>query len=333
MTTVPLIRASQLGPFVKGLDALHVPVAESLERARIPAEALDKPDMLIPALPLYTLLGTVAERTGIADLGFRIAESTRVDEVGRIGRRVAAARTLEEVLRTFVTEVRGHSSIAAFWLTDDGEDIWFCRRGQGGVRVGAWEVEQYVVASMVKLVRLVQPDWHPTRVHLQAVDTPGLEKSETLAGAWIERGRDATAIAIPRALLAAPTLAPAQPEPEQAWETETMPVGDFIGSLKAALTPYVLEGYPDVKVGAELAGMSVRTLQRRLTSQGCSYSEVIASVRFDLARAMLRDPDIKIMDVAKRLGYSAPGHFTRAFHRWAGMTPRAWRRKAIRIED
>lgn len=331
MTTIPLIRASQLEPFVRGLDRLDVDVAESLERARIPADALAKPDMLIPALPLYTLLGTVAETHGIADLGFRIAEATRVEEVGRVGRRVAASRSLEEVLRTFVTEIRGHSTIAAFWLTDDGEDIWFCRRGQGGVRVGAWEVEQYVVASMVQLVRLVKPDWRPERVHLQAVDTPGLEASDSLAGARIERGREATAIAIPRALLAAATVAPAQPEPEQAWSAESMPVGDFIGSLKAALTPYVLEGYPDVKVGAELAGMSVRTLQRRLTSHGCSYSEVIASIRFDLARAMLRDRTVKIMDVAEKLGYSAPGHFTRAFQRWAGMTPRAWRRNAILI--
>ena len=331
MTTIPLIRASQLEPFVRGLDRLDLPVAESLERARIPAEALRKPDMLVPALPLYTLLGTVAETHGIADLGFRIAESSRVEEVGRVGQRVASARNLEEVLRTFVTEIRGHSTIAAFWLTDDGEDIWFCRRGQGGVRIGAWEVEQYVIASMVQLVRLVQPGWRPQRAHLQASDTPGLELSDSLAGAQIERGREATAIAIPRALLAAATVAPADPLPETAWNAESMPVGDFIGSLKAALTPYVLQGYPDVKVGAELAGMSVRTLQRRLTSHGCSYSEVIGSIRFDLARAMLRDPSIKIMEVAHKLGYSAPGHFTRAFQRWAGMTPRAWRRTAVRV--
>ncbi|MDF1702454.1 MAG: helix-turn-helix domain-containing protein [Planctomycetota bacterium] len=332
MQSIPLIRASQLVPFVQGLGELDLPVAESLARAHIPAAALGHPDMLIPALPLYTLLGTIAEEHGIADLGFRIAQANRVEAAGRIGRRVASARTLEEVLRTFVTEIRGHSTIAAFWLMDDGEDIWFCRRGLGGVRVGAWEIEQYVVASMIQLIRLVQPDWRPQRVHLQTAQTPGVERCDLLAGATVVRDREATAIAIPRVLLGAATVAPRQAvDSEPAWSAASMPVGDFMGSLKAALTPYVLQGYPDVKVGAELAGTSVRTLQRRLTAQGCSYSEVIAAIRFDLARTLLRDRTLRIMDVARQLGYSAPGHFTRAFQRWAGMTPRAWRRTSVPV--
>ena len=66
-----------------------------------------------------------------------------------------------------------------------------------------------------------QPDWRPERVHLQAEATPGLEKSELLAGARVVRGREATAIAIPRQLLGAPTLAPATPvEQEATWSAE-----------------------------------------------------------------------------------------------------------------
>jgi AraC-like DNA-binding protein len=41
---------------------------------------------------------------------------------------------------------------------------------------------------------------------------------------------------------------------------------------------------------------------------------------------LLRDPARSIDEIAARLGYSDAANFTRAFRRWTGMTPRAFRR-------
>src|SRR5262245_6318699 len=42
---------------------------------------------------------------------------------------------------------------------------------------------------------------------------------------------------------------------------------------------------------------------------------------------MLTNPERKIGDIAGVLGYTDPGHFTRAFRRWTGLTPREFRRR------
>lgn len=47
--------------------------------------------------------------------------------------------------------------------------------------------------------------------------------------------------------------------------------------------------------------------------------------RVQLAKRLLQDTDIALRDVAVRAGFRTQGHFTGVFHRYAGVTPRAWR--------
>lgn len=84
---------------------------------------------------------------------------------------------------------------------------------------------------------------------------------------------------------------------------------------------------PNIAETAKAAGMSVRTLQRRLLQDKRTYSQLLEEVRFEIARRLLSDPSVTLAKAARRLGYSDPAHFTRAFHRWAGTTPSAYRRR------
>jgi AraC-like DNA-binding protein len=72
-------------------------------------------------------------------------------------------------------------------------------------------------------------------------------------------------------------------------------------------------------------GTSVRTLQRRLRATGLTYTEIAQRARCAEAQRMLKDWRPRIGDIARALGYSDAAHFTRAFQRWTGQTPRAFR--------
>lgn len=76
---------------------------------------------------------------------------------------------------------------------------------------------------------------------------------------------------------------------------------------------------------AVLLGVSERTLQRRLTELGRSFSDVVEDFRREEAARLLSTPGVALVEIASRLGYAEQTSFTRAFRRWTGSTPGAWR--------
>lgn len=73
--------------------------------------------------------------------------------------------------------------------------------------------------------------------------------------------------------------------------------------------------------------MSVRTLTRKLQSQGWSYQRLIDEVREIHARRYLSDPTRPISAVAQLLGYADSSGFHRAFKKWTGLSPTQYREK------
>ena len=86
-------------------------------------------------------------------------------------------------------------------------------------------------------------------------------------------------------------------------------------------------GAPDIREVASMVSTSARTLQRRLRGAGLTYAGLVQQARCEAASRMLLESDQSVSDVARTLGYSDPAHFTRAFHRWTGLTPRGFRRR------
>lgn len=85
-------------------------------------------------------------------------------------------------------------------------------------------------------------------------------------------------------------------------------------------------GHPSLSRAARALGISSRTLQRRLAEAGLCYSVLLDEARFERARCLFENPGERLCDIAAALGYADAGSFTRAFERWAGMSPRDYRK-------
>ena len=197
----------------------------------------------------------------------------------------------------------------------------------------AWQQDDhFCLGLIISAVRLAAgPRWQPTEVHLQTGEAAGLRDAKTLAHARIVFGQRATMVAVPRTLLATPLSPSATPDLSadviDDWQSSA-PVQDFVGSVRQAVeTLSCGDEYPTVGRTAAFVGMSVRTLQRRLAALGVSHDALVGRTRFATAAAVLEQTDAKILDLALDLGYSDHANFTRAFRRWAGCSPREYRRK------
>ncbi|MEU7649677.1 AraC family transcriptional regulator [Streptomyces huasconensis] len=78
------------------------------------------------------------------------------------------------------------------------------------------------------------------------------------------------------------------------------------------------------EIAARLA-VSPATLRRRLAEEATSYQRLKDAVRRDAAIAGLAEGGEPIAELAARLGFSEDTAFHRAFRRWTGTTPGAYR--------
>ncbi|MCX5377812.1 AraC family transcriptional regulator [Streptomyces sp. NBC_00091] len=89
-----------------------------------------------------------------------------------------------------------------------------------------------------------------------------------------------------------------------------------------------LRGAPRLpELGEVAAGLAVSpaTLRRRLHQEGTSFQQLKDHVRRDAAIAGLAESGEPIAELAARLGFSEDTAFHRAFRRWTGTTPGAYR--------
>jgi AraC-like DNA-binding protein len=105
--------------------------------------------------------------------------------------------------------------------------------------------------------------------------------------------------------------------------------GTFRAAVENAIVPLLPHGKTRASQIATSLGLSQRTAARRLSLEGVTFSEVLQSLRGDLARQYLSDPDLSISRIAWLLGYEETSAFTHAFKRWSGKTPREARAQSI----
>ena len=83
---------------------------------------------------------------------------------------------------------------------------------------------------------------------------------------------------------------------------------------------------PSTALLAERLGISRSTLDRAVAADlGLSPAHLLARLRLDEAKRLLRDGTKSIAEISYSLGYCNPAYFTNTFRAATGQTPKSWR--------
>ncbi len=80
-------------------------------------------------------------------------------------------------------------------------------------------------------------------------------------------------------------------------------------------------------IAREMA-MSVRTLQTRLGAEGRRFANLLSDARENMATKYLRER-FSVEEITCLVGFAEPSVFRKAFKKWTGMTPGAYRGRAL----
>lgn len=84
---------------------------------------------------------------------------------------------------------------------------------------------------------------------------------------------------------------------------------------------------PSVGDAAEHLGLSERSFRRCLAAEGATFVALAQGTQQLMADRLLADQDMPLKRVADQLGFTSVSSFHRAFKRWTGLTPVAWRER------
>ena len=332
---IPRVNIGWIHPFLEVLDEFGAPYEAILQQAGLPILAIDDGSAMVPTASIYRFVALAARFTGLEDLGFQAGQRLAIDfllpDAERAWSRPGVFRSVE----SFITAALDSSSNVDMWIEsrDDPRPITeFFYLGTFGPSHPAFStVEQFMMAMMVRWVRYgAGSSWNPDQINFRATAVPDAAVRELVGEASVRYGQAKTSIEFPSQqflgpIWEVPRRGSALWQRHQRRLVDPRRAPDLAGSLRVVLPAYLPDGSPDIQKAARLAGTSVRTLQRRLSEQGVTYSELLQGLRHDLAIYLLRRSNQSASAISRELGYRDPAIFTRAFRRWTGQTPSQFR--------
>jgi AraC-like DNA-binding protein len=294
----------------------------------------DNADNVLPFTTMSRLLALAAERTGCEHFGLLLGERSKTTDLGLVGHLMLHSPDVGSAIRNLILYLHLHDRGAVPTLAVRGEVavLGYAIYQRGVVRAdqiydGAMAVAYNIMAS------LCGPKWRPSEVLLCRAQPDDTTPYRRFFRAPVRFDTDQTALVFAASWLNHPlTGADAQLRrllQAQVDAYEANGDGDIVARLRRVLRTLLVNGSGAQEQVAALFSMHRRTLNRRLQARNTTFHALVEETRFEIARHYLELTRLPVVEIANALDYADASAFTRAFRRWSGTTPGAWRASAV----
>ncbi len=317
---------------IEAVETVGVPRTYLLRAAQIEPEQLDTADYRLLSSEVYRLCELAIDLTADPALGLHWAEKVSGDTFNPISHMLAHAPTLRQAFEAFQQCARLLTDQVSYVLieNDDAMIVRCTPPASASIRARRFTAEM-LLASFVRLIRSFSPNARPRAVNLE-YPAPAYAPEYARVFQGVERfGQPYSELVFDRSLM--DVVSPHKDEDvhralRAIAERRVLQLTDRV-PYSLRVRDFLVQQAPAAR--AEMAtvarslGLSVRSLRRRMDSEGKTFNAVANDAQSIVAKSLLRNTQRTIQEVAYELGFADTSSFHRAFKRWTGTTPLAYR--------
>ena len=300
--------------------------------AGLSLEQLEDRDRFVPHSWKWQLWDALSEHCSGVQVGIAFGKFITPDHLGYVGQVFRHAQhgldALQRLLRfgsLFDSEASRHE--ARLEMTRDTIRV-MASGPDAGNRLECVEATMFGVITQMRA--LVEAPVRVLEIHTHQTDQRNRAAYEEFFACPIHFGSAQEGMVFAREPLLAPLRGA---NVEAAERIEAYVAQTFAGSPDAALPiklrsvvrEQLRQGSFSQQAAARALGLGVRALERRLQKGGTSFGQIVEDARRNEAMRLLNETDAAVYEVAFCLGYQDVSSFNRAFKRWFGTSPRAYR--------
>lgn len=302
-----------------------------LAHAGLRASAFDDPETRIPFDVLGRLLWDCARLSKCDHFGLLVGDRFSLGNLGALGHSMRNCPTVGDALREISVDLHQHDRGAVAVLMEiDSSSVLLGYSVRRHATEGVAQIYDAATAIGYRLLQeLCGRRWAPQFVQLAHSLHGSRASYRRLFGSRLRFDGEVSGIAFSRSWLAAP-IQGADPLLHRLIRT-AMQHADagadtgFAERVRHSMHQLLPNGrYSAIDV-AEVFGIHERTLRKRLAAERTSLHRIVAETRFELSQLLLEHTELPVTEIAAFLRFADLAVFSRAFRRWASVSPSEWR--------
>ena len=315
----------------KTLEAHGLDSRKLFEKAGLNPAKLRNPDARYPDKRIMQLWQSALAEIKDPCLGLEVASYFHATTLHALGFAWLASQTLKDAFARLIRYSRIITDVEKFSFEETTQDYRFIMHLPNGRPYFPFEDYDAAFAIAVKLCRMsVGEDFSPKHIMMQRPEPACVDRFYEYFRCSIDFASDSYEVwfhkqdIVKQLPTANERLALMNDKVVMDYLIE-LDKDDIVMQVKQQFIERLPSGTVSQKDIAAALYMSERKLQRKLVERKTSYKKILDEIRSELAKGYINDARLSINEITYLLGFSEPANFTRAFKRWHGVAPSAYR--------